>query len=58
MIGDNPEVDVLGATNAGWNSILVRTGIHESAENDAAHPATRVHENVFDAVKFLISERR
>ena len=24
MIGDHPEVDVQGAQNAGWNSILVR----------------------------------
>ncbi len=27
MIGDNPEVDVEGAVNAGWDGILFKSGV-------------------------------
>ena len=32
MIGDNEHSDIIGAYNAGWDSILVRSGVtyHES----------------------------
>jgi ribonucleotide monophosphatase NagD (HAD superfamily) len=32
MIGDNEYTDIVGAYNAGWDSILVRSGVtfHES----------------------------
>ncbi|CDW83976.1 had-superfamily subfamily iia cecr5 containing protein [Stylonychia lemnae] len=29
MIGDNPEGDIEGANRKGWNSILVKTGVHQ-----------------------------
>ena len=34
MIGDNPKSDIRGANNAGWKSILVRTGVFKGETND------------------------
>jgi ribonucleotide monophosphatase NagD (HAD superfamily) len=34
MVGDNPSGDIEGANRKGWESILVRTGIFESKENN------------------------
>ena len=42
MIGDTPESDIQGANNAGWISILVRTGIFQDGENDKDYPAAYV----------------
>lgn len=30
MIGDNPEIDVGGAVNAGWDGILFKSGVAKS----------------------------
>ena len=27
MIGDNPEIDIDGAVNAGWDAILLKSGV-------------------------------
>lgn len=43
MIGDNPKSDIAGGNAAGMNTVLVRTGVFESAaKNDKEHPATHV----------------
>jgi len=34
MIGDNPKSDIRGSNKAGWESILVKTGIFKNGQND------------------------
>ncbi|ORX79010.1 HAD-superfamily hydrolase [Anaeromyces robustus] len=55
-VGDNPSVDILGANNYGWHSILVRTGVFKTGENDKIYPAKTVVNNVLDSVKFILSQ--
>jgi len=55
-VGDNPSVDILGANNYGWHSILVRTGVFKTGENDKDYPAKTVVNNVLDSVKFILSQ--
>jgi len=55
-VGDNPSVDILGANNYGWHSILVRTGVFKTGENDKNYPAKTVVNNVLDSVKFILSQ--
>jgi len=58
-IGDNPLSDIAGANNAGddWTSILVKTGVHTSQENDERNPADYIYDNVYDAVQDIINEK-
>lgn len=67
MVGDNPEVDVRGARNAGdvWRSALVRTGIFGSpgtrtagAANDPVDPADGVFDHVAAAVEHALSSQQ
>lgn len=53
MVGDNPEVDILGANCAGepWCSVLVRTGVFQGYGNSDTCPAAIVVDNVLDAVE-------
>eukprot|EP00347_Sterkiella_histriomuscorum_P004113 403361703 len=53
MIGDTPESDIQGANNKGWISILVRTGIHQSEENDKMYPAQYLVEDLEEAVRLI-----
>ncbi|CAD6581249.1 MAG: hypothetical protein CYPHOPRED_001525 [Cyphobasidiales sp. Tagirdzhanova-0007] len=46
MLGDNPFSDIAGANAAGFNSILVRTGVFRGKENHPVHPATSVQPDV------------
>jgi len=55
-VGDNPSVDILGANNYGWHSILVRTGVFKTGKNDKKYPAKTVVNNVLDSVKFILSQ--
>lgn len=57
MIGDNPNVDIKGANNAGIFSILVRTGMFKG-ENDKDNPAKKVVDNCYDALKFILKKER
>ena len=47
MIGDNPSGDIAGANAAGWNSILVETGIYSPKDLPFAdknfNPTYHVH---------------
>ncbi|CAK5265587.1 unnamed protein product [Mycena citricolor] len=52
MVGDNPESDIAGANAAGWNSILVKTGVYSGGE--PTHVPTHYAENVEEAVKWAI----
>ena len=53
MIGDTPESDIQGANNAGWVSILVRTGIHQGPENSKQYPAHYTVEDLEEAVRLI-----
>ncbi|KAL7266707.1 hypothetical protein RUND412_010738 [Rhizina undulata] len=51
MIGDNPQSDIIGGNLYGWNTCLVKTGVHQGDENDPENPASfGVFENVLHAV--------
>jgi hypothetical protein len=52
MVGDNADVDIRGANEAGepWVSVLVRTGVFDGDGNHATHPADIVVDDVADAV--------
>lgn len=56
MVGDNPLSDIKGANDAGWKSILVRTGMFSSPlPNDVTNPASFVFDTVGDAVEKILS---
>jgi HAD superfamily hydrolase (TIGR01456 family) len=51
MIGDNPQSDIVGGNMKGWNTCLVKTGVHTGDENDKENPASMgLFENVLHAV--------
>lgn len=51
MVGDNPQSDIVGGNMCGWNTCLVKTGVHQTGENDEAYPASMgLFENVLHAV--------
>ena len=54
-VGDNPDADIRGANYAGnhWRSVLVKTGIHESDENDKENPADLFCNDVEEAMQAL-----
>ena len=54
MIGDNPLSDIKGANSAKWKSILVKTGMHKSDENDLDNPATFLVNNVKEAINLIM----
>ncbi len=52
MIGDNPETDILGAVEIGWESVLLMTGVHKKRPF-VAEP-TFVAENLLEAVEKIL----
>ncbi|KAK7685319.1 hypothetical protein QCA50_011682 [Cerrena zonata] len=54
MVGDNPESDIAGANAAGWNSVLVRTGVYDPSQGPPTHIPTREVEDVEEAVRWAI----
>ena len=53
MIGDNPAGDIRGANEAGWESVLVWTGLF-SGVNDEMDPAKIVVNDVSEAVREIL----
>lgn len=53
MIGDNPTTDIRGANEAGWTSILVRTGVFKGDGNDTTYPASHVVDDIEEAIKLI-----
>jgi ribonucleotide monophosphatase NagD (HAD superfamily) len=53
MIGDNPHVDIKGANDSNFISILVKTGVFSGDNNHDEHPANYCVDNVGDAVKLI-----
>ena len=52
MIGDNPEIDVEGAVNAGWDGILFKSGV---ATHDL--PSAKVNTtNLLEGIKEYLSK--
>jgi ribonucleotide monophosphatase NagD (HAD superfamily) len=54
MIGDNPAVDIKGANDSGFVSVLVRTGVFEGEDNDKDDPAKYVVKDVSEAVDLIL----
>ncbi|CAK9438433.1 uncharacterized protein LODBEIA_P26570 [Lodderomyces beijingensis] len=56
MVGDNPESDIKGAHDHGWESVLLRTGVYKDEDWDdiIARPSVGVFDNVEDAVKHVL----
>lgn len=52
MIGDNPESDIKGANDNGWESVLLRTGVYKDEDYNTmiAKPTVGIFNNVEDAV--------
>lgn len=53
MIGDNPNVDVLGGNNNGFKTILVKTGVFKEGNNDKNNPANYVVNDVGEAIELI-----
>ena len=53
MIGDNPKSDIKGGNDAGWITILVKTGIFQGKYNDKEHPAKYVVNNFKEAIELI-----
>lgn len=56
MVGDNPESDIKGANDNGWESILLRTGVYRDADWDLiiAKPTVGVFDDVYDAISSIV----
>ncbi|KAG8768271.1 hypothetical protein FRC16_007099 [Serendipita sp. 398] len=54
MIGDNPESDIAGANKAGWNSVLVHTGVFSPGEQTPSHIPTFQARDVEEAVHLAL----
>lgn len=59
MIGDNPESDIAGGNQAGWITILVKTGVFDPNAatsvkgNDSKYPASYVVEDFAEAINLI-----
>ena len=52
MTGDNPASDIIGGNMYGWNTCLVRTGVHQGERNDDQNPTSfGVFNNILEAVQ-------
>lgn len=53
MVGDNPASDIKGANDAGWESLLLRTGVYRDQDWGLAiaHPTAGVHNDVLASVR-------
>ncbi|OEL22082.1 putative CDP-alcohol phosphatidyltransferase class-I family protein C22A12.08c [Dichanthelium oligosanthes] len=58
MVGDNPKVDINGASKAGhpWSSVLTRTGVFRGKVNDPHFPADAVVDTVEDAINYILEK--
>jgi len=58
MVGDNPKVDINGASKAGhpWSSVLTRTGVFRGKDNDPQFPADAVVDTVEDAINYILEK--
>ncbi|EMD37526.1 hypothetical protein CERSUDRAFT_83262 [Gelatoporia subvermispora B] len=54
VAGDNPESDIAGANAAGWESILVHTGVYDPRQGPPTHQPTQEAVDVEVAVRWAI----
>ncbi|KAF9070858.1 HAD-like domain-containing protein [Rhodocollybia butyracea] len=55
MIGDNPESDIAGANGAGWDSVLVHTGVYNPTSGiPPTHLPTHEAPDVEEAVRWAV----
>eukprot|EP00825_Cyclidium_porcatum_P052207 TRINITY_DN9818_c0_g1_i3.p1 TRINITY_DN9818_c0_g1~~TRINITY_DN9818_c0_g1_i3.p1 ORF type:complete len:159 (+),score=51.96 TRINITY_DN9818_c0_g1_i3:95-571(+) len=54
LIGDNPQSDILGANNNGFDSILVKTGVYQSDQNCSEIPGKYFVEDITAAVNLIL----
>ncbi|ORY73659.1 HAD-like domain-containing protein [Protomyces lactucae-debilis] len=54
MVGDNPESDIRGANMAGWESLLVLTGVYKEEQGPPKYKPTTIQKDVLEAVKWAI----
>lgn len=47
-------LDIAGANAAGWQSILVKTGVYDPAHGPPTHTPTHIAEDVEEAVLWAI----
>ena len=53
MIGDNPKSDIKGGNDAGWITILVKTGMFQGEKNDKTNPAKYVVKDFKQAIQLI-----
>ncbi len=53
MVGDNPEVDVEGAVNAGWDGILLKSGVAKKDSSQAAVNCTNLLTGIQEYLKYF-----
>lgn len=53
MVGDNPALDIAGARAAGWELMLLRSGVYKDGV-PAFAPSVGVFDNVYDAVALVV----
>ncbi|PWN21510.1 HAD-superfamily hydrolase [Microstroma glucosiphilum] len=51
MVGDNPESDIRGGNDFGWETCLVQTGVYKSSQGQPKYPATMIVQDVEEAVR-------
>lgn len=56
MIGDNPNSDIKGGNDMGWETILVKTGVWNKNENSTENPAKYFLNDILEAVKLILSK--
>ena len=53
MVGDTPEVDILGGNAAGFETILVKTGNYKDGLDH--HNARHIVHDAYDAIQKVLS---
>ncbi|KAH7912262.1 HAD hydrolase [Hygrophoropsis aurantiaca] len=56
MVGDNPESDIAGANKAGWQSVLVHTGVYDPHRGPPTHRPTHEARDVLQAVRWALAQ--
>lgn len=51
MVGDNPESDIRGGNDFGWETCLVQTGVYKAEQGEPKYPATMIVQDVEEAVR-------
>lgn len=55
MVGDGPNSDIRGGNMAGWETILVETGIYDPKDGPPKYKPSTIQKNVLDAVKWAMA---